>query len=77
MSTSESGCFVVILPCATSKQGAIAKFGTVPISDIAAYFELRNSKVMGSFVINSVWMNAPEHNTKTPASPNLDISAGS
>ncbi|XP_073389428.1 cilia- and flagella-associated protein 44 isoform X4 [Physcomitrium patens] len=27
-------------------EGAIAKFGTVPISDIAAYFELRNSKVV-------------------------------
>jgi hypothetical protein len=26
-------------------EGAIAKFGTVPISDIAGYFELRNSKV--------------------------------
>lgn len=30
-------------------QGAIAKFGTVPISDIAAYFELRNSKVTNIF----------------------------
>ncbi|KAH9568465.1 hypothetical protein CY35_03G078300 [Sphagnum magellanicum] len=27
-------------------EGAIAKFGTVPISDIAGYFELRNSKVL-------------------------------
>ena len=27
-------------------EGAIAKFGTVPISDIAAYYELKNSKVL-------------------------------
>ena len=34
--------------------GAIAKFGTVPISDIAAYFELRNSKVTSSVIISTL-----------------------
>ncbi|BBN11831.1 cilia- and flagella-associated protein 44 [Marchantia polymorpha subsp. ruderalis] len=35
-------------------EGAIAKFGTVPISDVAGYVELRNSKVLSGTEVGTI-----------------------
>lgn len=55
-------------------EGAIAKFGTVPISDIASYFELRNSKVVTGTEMGTVlvWDDAlVKCQLKRPGGPEI------